>query len=141
LNDELERWIDVEGPPPEDVGRLLDAACGIYRMTPEQQARLDARVFAAVAEDRRRRARQRAAKRALGAALVAACVAGAIVVALRLAERFDPARPDPILPRAATEEQGAQAPGEAARAWMTMGTGPASAPVPPAPPVPKAPPH
>ena len=104
MNDDLERWINLEGPPPEDIGRLLDAACGIYRMTPEQQARLDARVFASVAEDRRRGARLCALKRVLGGALVAGCVAGAIVLALRLAERFEPAQPPPTRPRAAGED-------------------------------------
>ncbi len=84
MKDELDRWVDLEGPPPEDVQRLLDAACEADRM-----ARLDRKVLAAVAEDRRRWARRRALARALGGLLVAACLGGAGVVAVRLAGAWD----------------------------------------------------
>jgi len=84
VKDELDRWVDLEGPPPEGVRRLLDAACEADRLK-----RLDAKVLAAVAEDRRRWARRRALKRALGGLLVAVCMAGAGVVAVRLAGKWD----------------------------------------------------
>jgi hypothetical protein len=83
VNDDLDRWVNLEGPPPEGVRELLDAACDVPGMTPEQEARLDLRLFAALAEDRRRRARRRALKRILGGGLAAACLGGAMVVAFR----------------------------------------------------------
>jgi hypothetical protein len=58
MKTDLDRWVDLEGPPPEGVRELLDAV--VPPLTAEHGARLDARVFAAVAEDRRRAARRRA---------------------------------------------------------------------------------
>lgn len=84
MKDELDRWVDLEGPPPEGVRRLLDAACEADRL-----ARLDQRVLAAVAEDRRRWARRRALKRTLGGLFVAACVAGAMLFAFRSTALWD----------------------------------------------------
>jgi hypothetical protein len=85
VNDDLERWINLEGPPPDGVRELLDAACGVHEMTPEQEARMDRRLHAALAEDRRRRARRRAFTRGLSGALAAACLAAGVALAFHLA--------------------------------------------------------
>jgi hypothetical protein len=130
LNDDLERWINLEGPPPDDVRALLDVACGPPRVAPEHQARTDARVFAAVAEDRRRWARRRALKRALGGGLVAACLVAAILLVLRLAGPFDLRGPRGLLLRVTTEEHGdteRTAPDEAAADARPAPSGAASA--------------
>jgi hypothetical protein len=84
MND-LDRWVSLEGPPPEGVRELLDAACGIPPMTPELEERLDRRLYAALATDRRRWARRRTLKRALGGGLLTACLAAGMVLLLRSA--------------------------------------------------------
>ena len=84
MND-LDRWVNLEGPPPEGVRELLDAASGIPPMTPELEERLDRRLNAALAADRRRWARRRTLKRALGGGLLAACLAAGMVLVLRSA--------------------------------------------------------
>jgi len=104
-DDDLERWIHIEGPPPDEIRALLDVACGLPPTTRAQLDHLDARILAAVAEDRRRWARRRAIKRALGGGLVAACLAAALVLAFRLAAPSDPGRRQWTPPRAATEER------------------------------------
>ena len=104
-DDDLERWINLEGPPPDEIRELLDVACGRPHTTRAALDRLDARILAAVAEDRRRWARRRAVKRALGGGLVAACLAAALVLAFRLAAPSDPGRRQWMPPRAATEER------------------------------------
>ncbi len=90
MSDDLERWVDLEGPEPDDVRELLDAACGVPALSPEQEERMHRRMHAAVAEDRRRWARRRAVTRAVGGVVVAACVAGGSFLALhRLAARSE----------------------------------------------------
>lgn len=83
-DDDLERWINLEGPPPTGVRELLDAVCDVSEMTPELEARLERRVYAALAVDRRRRAWLRALKRVLGGGLVAGCLAGAALLVIHL---------------------------------------------------------
>jgi hypothetical protein len=79
VNDEIDRWVNLEGPPPDPIRDLLDAACDVPDLTPEQDARLTQRLYAAIAEDRRQRARQRTLRRGLAAALVATCLAALVV--------------------------------------------------------------
>jgi hypothetical protein len=91
VND-LDRWVNLEGPEPDDIRELLDAACD--ERTPEEEARMERNLFAAIAEDRRRWAQRRTRTRVLGGALLAACLGGALAVALRLpnAARAVPSR-------------------------------------------------
>jgi hypothetical protein len=106
MKTDLDRWVDLEGPPPEGVCELLDAV--VPPMTAEHAARLDAKVFAAVAADRRRAARRRAlawvAATSGALAVLAASGGGAVVVAHRLqrstvraAARIAPAPASPVV--------------------------------------------
>jgi hypothetical protein len=89
MKTDLDRWVDVEGPPPEGVRELLDAV--VPPLTPELQERLDRKVFAAIAaHDRKRAARRRAL--GLGAvaaflALAVASVGGSGLIAARARKR------------------------------------------------------
>jgi hypothetical protein len=89
MKSDLDRWVDVEGPPPEGVRELLDAV--VPPLTPELQEQLDRKVFAAIAaHDRKRAARRRAL--GLGAAaaflaLAAAGVGGGSLIAARMPKR------------------------------------------------------
>jgi hypothetical protein len=71
VND-LERWIELEGPEPDDL-------------TPERLERMKRRLYVAIAEDRRRSARRRTASRVLGGVLAAAGLAAAIGLAVHAA--------------------------------------------------------
>src|SRR5580704_14232506 len=104
MND-LDRWINLEGPPPEGVRELLDAACDVPPMTPELEERLDRRVHAALAVDRRRRARQRTIKLALGGGLLAAALAAGVVLVLRSATPPDATLAQDLLAREAEPMQ------------------------------------
>jgi hypothetical protein len=99
VND-VDRWVNLEGPEPEGIRELLDAAREVPDMTPEQEARMDRSLHAAIAEDRRRWARQRTVKRVLALGLVAACLAFAVVLAIRLAAPPDLATARRLLPSA-----------------------------------------
>ena len=79
---ELDRWVDLEGPPPAGVRELLGAACSAPPLTPELEERLDRRLAEALAVERARWARRRRAKRWLGAGLLAACLTSGIGLAL-----------------------------------------------------------
>jgi anti-sigma-K factor RskA len=84
---ELDRWVAVEGPPPEGVRELLDAAAP--PLSPALEAALDARLRAAIADEDRRRAQRRTLtwRVALAAAAAIAAAAGGLAVfALRGAE-------------------------------------------------------
>lgn len=72
MND-LERWIDLQGPEPNDVRAILDIACGVDGLTPEREEQMNRRLFAAVTANRQRRARRRLAWRVLGGVALAAC--------------------------------------------------------------------
>jgi len=91
VND-VDRWADLEGPEPRGVRELLDAA-EAPDLAPEEQARLDRELYAAIAEDRRRRARDRSIKPVLGGLFAAACLAGVVFVALRPAPVSEDAEP------------------------------------------------
>ena len=92
MND-LERWIHLQGPAPKGVRELFDAARRPQAMTPELEAELDHRVFAAVAEERRLRERRRTRRVAAGVALLAACIAGCVAMVMVLApQAFAPPR-------------------------------------------------
>jgi hypothetical protein len=85
--------MDPKDPPdPPWLDELLDAARKV-QMSPELEAELDQKVYAAVAEDRRRRAAERSPRPLLRAVLAVACLAlfgGGIVLAVHFR------RPDPI---------------------------------------------
>jgi hypothetical protein len=85
MKDALDRWVDLEGPEPDDIRELLDAACDVPDMTPEQDERMTRTLFAAIAEDRRRWARRRALRRGLYAGLAAAGLAAAVTIGIHLA--------------------------------------------------------
>jgi hypothetical protein len=89
MND-LERWINLQGPPPPHIRALFDAGRELRgtrappATTPELWDDLDRRVFADIAADRRHEASRRAAKTTLkvvaGLGLLAAGVAGALLL-------------------------------------------------------------
>jgi hypothetical protein len=103
---DLERWIHLDGPPPADVERLLEAAQGVPVLRPEHQERLDRQLDLAFAEERRRWARQRAMK--IGAVVVlgmsAFAAAAAVLLSLVRLPRDDQANnPTPADHRRARE--------------------------------------
>ena len=95
MNDEPERWVDPEGPEPDEI---LDAAS--YERTPEEEERVERRIFAAVAADRRRRARRRTLSRGLFGGLLAAGLVAGLALALRRAGPFDLSLARRLLPDA-----------------------------------------
>jgi hypothetical protein len=105
VND-LDRWVNLEGPEPDDIRDLLDAACD--DRTPEEEERMERRIFAAIAEDRRRWARRRTVTRLMGGGLVAACVAGALALALHLAAPVDATLVRRLTPNVSTQLVGAE---------------------------------
>ena len=80
MND-LERWINLQGPEPDDVRAILDIACGVDGLTPEREEQMNRRLFAAIAADRQRWARRRTAWRVLGGLALAACFGAAFGLA------------------------------------------------------------
>jgi hypothetical protein len=84
MNEEEDRWIRGEGPPPLEIQRGFDAMRAPPPMSADIPEELERRVFAAVEADRRREARARKAKWAVAAiaalAVGAAGVAGAVVL-------------------------------------------------------------
>jgi hypothetical protein len=91
VND-LERWINLEGPAPKGVRRLLEAAQGVPELTPEHQERLDRDLDRAFAEERRRWERQRMVKRVTVAAVAALAIAAGVLLAVR----YTQAPADPV---------------------------------------------
>jgi hypothetical protein len=84
--DDLDRWVNLEGPEPQGVRELLDAAQGAAELTPERQARLDSRLFGAIAEERRRRQRRRTMIWVGAGTATALALAAGIALVLRFAE-------------------------------------------------------
>ena len=95
--DEIDRWVALEGPPPPGVRQLLDLM--VPPMSPEKEAELDARLFAAIEEDRRREERRNKLKWiaafAAAAALFASCT-GAATLAYRRGQ-IDTSRATPAV--------------------------------------------
>jgi hypothetical protein len=90
VNDEVERWINLEGPEPPGIKKLLDGARAALR-PPEQVERMRRSFHAALAEQRRRQDRekerlrqrrrwQRVAWFAAAAVILAAVLTGGKVV-------------------------------------------------------------
>lgn len=85
MND-VERWINLEGPEPEGIRELLDAARQAARevpeMSPELEAELDRSIAVALAAQRRGWARARRLKvgLAVGAGAAAAGAVGVLVL-------------------------------------------------------------
>jgi hypothetical protein len=99
VND-LDRWVNREGPEPDDICDLLDAGCD--DRTPEHVERMKRRLYAALAVDRRRWARRKALKRTLRRGLLAACLVFALVLGLRRAAPPDLVMALRLLPNAGT---------------------------------------
>jgi hypothetical protein len=91
MNEDFDRWVNVEGPEPESVRKLFDAVPDDPELTPEREERMERRLYAALAEERRRRTRRRIATTVLGAGLALACAAGALALAMRLPALTSPA--------------------------------------------------
>jgi hypothetical protein len=89
VND-VERWVNLEGPEPEGIRELMDEGREVPDLTPEQAARMQRSFLEALAAQRRKRARKQKTKWALAAGLLAAAVAVAGVL-LRWATPHDPA--------------------------------------------------
>jgi hypothetical protein len=96
VND-IDRWINLEGPEPPQIRELLDAAREVPELTPELSARLDRNFYAALAAQRRRHARERSRKVALGVGLFALGAAAALMLVLRWAAPGDRGLP-PVPP-------------------------------------------
>jgi hypothetical protein len=87
---DLERWANGEGPEPDGVRELLDAAQGVPNLTPEQRKRMRARLRTAIDEDDRAWARRRTMTWAGVGAIAALAVAAGVVLMLRLSRAHDP---------------------------------------------------
>jgi hypothetical protein len=75
-HDPWDRWVSLEGPPPDEIHEVLDLLAP--PMSPDRIARLDARVYAAIAAEERRLERRRRIKRTAAVfAVAAASLAGA----------------------------------------------------------------
>jgi hypothetical protein len=105
VSDDLDRWVNLEGPEPDGVRELLDRAHGGAELTPEQQARLDDRLYAAIAEHDRRRASQRAmvGRITKGAGILAIAAAVALAVRFLLMSDRQAVKPAPTDHRRARE--------------------------------------
>jgi hypothetical protein len=99
VND-IDRWVNLEGPEPDEIRALLDAACGVRHPTPAQAERNTQRLYAALAVDRARWARRQAVKRLLLWGLAAACLVAAVGLGLRVMEPPDLALALRLLPSA-----------------------------------------
>jgi hypothetical protein len=113
VSDDVDRWVNMEGPEPEGVRQLLDGSVEPPVLTPEREAALDRRVYAIVAEKRAKHARQRVVKQVgLGAATAFAIAAGVVLV-VRSAMAPDPVagNPTPTDHRRAREIPTMRAPG------------------------------
>lgn len=86
MND-VERWINLEGPEPPGIRELLDAARDVPEMPPELAESLDRELRVTLDAQRRRWDRERTAKRVLAAVALAAVVAGAGATAATLVLR------------------------------------------------------
>jgi hypothetical protein len=87
MND-VERWVNLEGPELGGIHELMDAGREVPDLTPEQAERMQRSFLKALAAQRRQRARKQKAKWALAAGLLAAAAAAAVVV-LRCATPHD----------------------------------------------------
>ena len=81
MND-VERWINLEGPEPEGIRQLMNAGREAADLTPEQAAQRERSFFQALAAQRQRRARARTAKWTL-AGLLSTSAAAAALLTLR----------------------------------------------------------
>jgi hypothetical protein len=108
---DLDRWVNLEGPPPPGVRELLDAACP--PLSPEKEAELDRKMYAALAADRRLwdRARRRteAVKWIAVAAVFATAFGAGVLGAVTLVRGRTPPAPSmpdptPPVPSAPREE-------------------------------------
>jgi hypothetical protein len=86
----------MEGPEPDGVRELLDAAQGVPNMTAEQRARMRARLRTAIEEDDRAWTRRRTMTRVgIGAVAVLAVAAG-VALAVRSSQAPAPLRAKPM---------------------------------------------
>ena len=97
---EVDRWIQGEGPPPEPIRAMLEDARAhaagrraphpAPEWTPELEAELDRRVYTAIAAQEAAWARARRIKIAVGVGAVALGMAAALTLWLRAALPPDP---------------------------------------------------
>jgi hypothetical protein len=80
--DDFERWANLEGPEPDEIRALLDAAEG-PGTTAEREARMERRLQEAIAEEERRKDRNRTLWKVGTRTIAALGVAAAVVLVLR----------------------------------------------------------
>jgi hypothetical protein len=95
----------MQGPEPDGVRELLDAAQGVPNMTPEQRARMRARLRAGIAEDDRAWKRRRVVKRVVVVTTATLALAAGVLLVVRFAMAPDPTagKPTPTDHRRARE--------------------------------------
>jgi hypothetical protein len=94
--DDFERWANLEGPEPDEIRKLLDAAEG-PGMTAEREARMERRLQEAIAEEERRKDRSRTLVKVGTRTIAVLGVAAAVVLVLCSLRPADPIadRPKP----------------------------------------------
>jgi hypothetical protein len=81
VND-IERWINLKGPEPGGIRRLMDAGREASDLTPEQAARMERSFHQALAARKRKQARVRTAKWTAAGLLGVGAAAAAVVLVL-----------------------------------------------------------
>jgi hypothetical protein len=81
VND-VDRWVNEDGPEPPGIRELMDAARAVRPMSPERAARLERAFLKAVAARRRRQVLAQTARFGLGG-LAAVGAAAMVMLALR----------------------------------------------------------
>jgi hypothetical protein len=102
--DDFERWANLEGPEPDEIRALLDAAEGPGTAA-AREARMARRLQDAISADERRKNRPRTLVRWGAKTLAAVGIAAGIVLALRALWPGDPiaSQPQPTDHRRARE--------------------------------------
>ncbi len=77
MND-VDRWVNLEGPEPPGIRELLDAACAVPELPPAEADRMKRAVHAALVEQDRRSSRRRRWRWALGGSLAGAGATAAV---------------------------------------------------------------
>jgi ferric-dicitrate binding protein FerR (iron transport regulator) len=92
--DDFERWANLEGPEPDEIRALLDAVEGPGTAA-EREARMQRRLDAAIAEERRKKERNQTRLRAGAGTLLVLGVAAVIVLVVRHMGAPDPVADKP----------------------------------------------
>jgi len=87
MKDDIDRWVNLEGPPPKGVSELLDTV--VPRLDGDLEARLDKRVFDAIArEEKRLETRRRIVTWAVAAVFIVVFLAAGTGGAVKIARSF-----------------------------------------------------